>query len=148
MPSGQHCCVKSPPLLISLLVHAKLLQACPTLCDPMGCSPPVHIWLWCPSSSQARILECRALLQGIFLVSSISLTSLSMSQFICASSEGKKDIHYWVPLLSDFQEDVDCWLFPKGPLIFLLKLMSLYWFIHIILSSSSDGPLFIRVTVD
>ena len=24
------------------LVHAKSLQPCPTLCDPMDCSPPVH----------------------------------------------------------------------------------------------------------
>ena len=34
---------------------AKSLQSCPTLCDPMGCSPPgssVH------RISQARILEC------------------------------------------------------------------------------------------
>ena len=34
--------------------HAKLLQLCPTLCDPMDCSPPgssVH------GTSQARVLE-------------------------------------------------------------------------------------------
>ena len=37
-----------------MCVHAKLLQSCPTLCDPMNCSPPgssVHGML------QARILE-------------------------------------------------------------------------------------------
>ena len=40
--------------LKSVCVHAKLLQLCPTLCNPMGCSPPgspVHGIL------QARILE-------------------------------------------------------------------------------------------
>ena len=56
-------------------VHAKLLQSCPTLCDPMDCSPPgssVHGIL------QARILEkgCHFLLQGIFLTLGIELTSL------------------------------------------------------------------------
>ena len=38
-----------------LSVRAKLLQSCPALCNPMGCSPPgysVHGIL------QARILEC------------------------------------------------------------------------------------------
>ena len=36
-------------------MHAKSLQSCPTLCDPMDCSPPgssAHGIL------QARILEC------------------------------------------------------------------------------------------
>ena len=44
-------------------VHAKSLQSCPTLCDPVHCSLPgssVHRVL------QARILEWVALLQGIF----------------------------------------------------------------------------------
>ena len=46
-------------------VHAKSLQSCLTLCDPMDCSPPgssVHGVL------QARIpgVGCQALLQGIF----------------------------------------------------------------------------------
>ena len=46
-------------------MHAKSLQSCPTLCDPMDCSLPgysVHGIL------QARIVRvgCHALLQGIF----------------------------------------------------------------------------------
>ena len=56
-------------------MHAKSLQSCPTLCDPMDCSSPsssVHGIL------QARILEwgCRFLLQGIFPTqgSKLSLT--------------------------------------------------------------------------
>ena len=45
--------VRSGKSLVSF-VHAKLLQSCPDLCDPMDCSPPcssVHGIL------QARILE-------------------------------------------------------------------------------------------
>ena len=37
------------------LVHAKSLQPCPTLCNPMDCSPPVHGIL------QASILEWAAM---------------------------------------------------------------------------------------
>ena len=44
----------NPVLSICVCVHAKSLQLCQTLCDPMHCSPPgpsVH------GISQARILE-------------------------------------------------------------------------------------------
>ena len=60
---------RSPPALIYIWIYicmrAKSLQLCPTLCDPMDCSPPgcsVHRIL------QARILERVAMpfLQGIF----------------------------------------------------------------------------------
>ena len=56
-----------------MCVHAKLLQSCPTLCNPMDCSPPgssVHGIL------QERILEWIAiyfLLQGIFLTQGLNL---------------------------------------------------------------------------
>ena len=47
-------------------MRIKLLQSCPTLCNPMDCSPPgysVH------GIFQARILEyCNFLSQGIFLI--------------------------------------------------------------------------------
>ena len=42
-------------------MHARSLQSCPTLCDPMDCSPPgssVH------GISQARILEWVAILSS------------------------------------------------------------------------------------
>ena len=45
----------------SMALHAKLLQSCPTLCDPRECSPP--------GSSVHGILQavgCHALSQGIF----------------------------------------------------------------------------------
>ena len=44
------------------MIYAKLLQSCPTLCDPVDCSLPgssIH------AIFQARILECHFLLQGI-----------------------------------------------------------------------------------
>ena len=52
-------------------MHAKSLQSCLTLCDPMDCSLPdssVHGIL------QARILEedCHSLLQGIFLTQGLN----------------------------------------------------------------------------
>ena len=46
-------------------MHAKSLQSCPTLCDPMDCSPPgssVHG----DSSGKNTGVGCHALLQGIF----------------------------------------------------------------------------------
>ena len=55
-------------LFSSTSVHA-FLQMCLTLCNPMDCSPPgssVH------GIPQARILECHALLQGIFLIQGLN----------------------------------------------------------------------------
>ena len=45
------------------LVHAKSLQPCPTLCNPMDCSPQ----LLCPWDSPEKNtgVSCHALLQGI-----------------------------------------------------------------------------------
>ena len=69
-------------------MHAKLLQSCPTLCNPMECSPP--------GSSAHGILQakntgvgCHAFLQGIFQ------TQRSNSRLLCllhwqASSSHKK----------------------------------------------------------
>ena len=49
-------------------MHAKLLQSCPALCDPMDCSPPeVH---WAPlsidSPGKNTAVGCHSLLQEIF----------------------------------------------------------------------------------
>ena len=48
-------CMHLPPLSQTVLCvcYAKLLQSCPTLCEPMDCSPPV--------SSVHRILQARIL---------------------------------------------------------------------------------------
>ena len=39
-------------------MHAQSLQSCPTLCDPMDCSPSGYS---VPENLQARILECVAM---------------------------------------------------------------------------------------
>ena len=56
--------------LLELCMHAKSLQSCPTLCNPMDCSltgSPVHGILrpWDPPGKNTRV-GCRFLLQGIF----------------------------------------------------------------------------------
>ena len=56
-------------VIFCVCMHAKLLQSCPTLCDPMDCSPPgspVHETL------QARMLEWVTISfpRGIFLTQS------------------------------------------------------------------------------
>ena len=51
------------------LMHANSLQSCPTLCDPMNCSPPGPSSLlsrW-DSPGKNTGVGCHALLQGIFL---------------------------------------------------------------------------------
>ena len=50
--------------MLSSCVHAKSLQSCPTLCDPMDQSPPGASVL---GVLQTRRVGCCALLQGIFL---------------------------------------------------------------------------------
>ena len=47
-------------------VHAKLLQSCSTLCDPMDCSPPGSSAQW-DSRGKNTGVGCHAHLQGIFL---------------------------------------------------------------------------------
>ena len=64
---------------------AQLLHSCPTLCDPVGCSPPgssVHGIL------QARILEwigCLALVQGVPAIEPASSTLASRFVTISAN---------------------------------------------------------------
>ena len=54
--SGNVCCVTIVALVLrhSACMHAKSLQSCPTLCDPVDCSPP---GLSIRGILQARILE-------------------------------------------------------------------------------------------
>ena len=49
-------------------MHAESLQLCPTLCDPMDCSPS--------GSSVHGVLQAHALLQGIFLTHGSNLCFL------------------------------------------------------------------------
>ena len=52
-------------------MHAKLLQSCPTLCDPTDCSP------W-DSPGKNTEVGCHFLLQRIFLVPGLNLCLLSL----------------------------------------------------------------------
>ena len=45
-------------------VHAKSLQLCPTLCDPMNCSPPDFLYPWDFPDKNTGV-GCHFLLQGI-----------------------------------------------------------------------------------
>ena len=73
------CSISSAPHtfpLRTVWVHTKSLQLCPTLCDPMDCSPPgssVHGIL------QARILEWAAISssKGIFLTQGLNAILMS-----------------------------------------------------------------------
>ena len=47
-------------------VRAKLLLSCPTLCDPMDCSPPGSSVLGILQAKNTGV-GCHALFQGIFL---------------------------------------------------------------------------------
>ena len=51
----------------SVTLHAQSLQPCPTLCDPMDCSPPGSSL--CPWDSPGKNIGigCQFFLQGIFL---------------------------------------------------------------------------------
>ena len=46
-------------------VHAKSLQSCPTLCNPLDCSPPGSSCPWA-SPGKNTVVGCNFLLQGIF----------------------------------------------------------------------------------
>ena len=63
----------SPP---NSCVHANLLQSCPTLSDPMDCSPP-----W-DSPGKNTGMGCHALLQGIFPVRGLNPVFLHCRQIL------------------------------------------------------------------
>ena len=55
----------------STCVCAKLLQLCPTLCDPMDCSPPGSFVHGASPGKNIRV-GCHFLLQGIFPTQELS----------------------------------------------------------------------------
>ena len=55
---------------------AKLLQLCPTLCDPVDCSPPGSSVHGIDSPGKNTGVGCPALLQGIFLIQGSNLCRL------------------------------------------------------------------------
>ena len=71
-------------LSLQLAAAAKLLQSCPTLCDPMDCSPSgssVH------GIFQARILEWVAMLssRGVFLIQGLNPLPLHLPHWQAGS---------------------------------------------------------------
>ena len=54
-----------PGTILRLVLRAKSLQACPTLCNYMGYSPPGFSCLW-DSPGKNTGVGCHFLLQGIF----------------------------------------------------------------------------------
>ena len=69
--------------------HAKSLQSCPTLCDPMDCSPPGSSVLWI---SQARILEGVALLPKMSILLPFIV---KVFLFIKTKTAGKSRTRHW-----------------------------------------------------
>ena len=70
-------------------------QSCPTLCNPMDCSPPAPL-------SMARILD-HFLLQGIFLTQGLNLGLPHCRQILYhLSHEGSPIIEYAVPKYATF----------------------------------------------
>ena len=70
-------------------VRANLLQSCPTLCNPMDCSPPgssIHAW---DSPGKNTGVECHFLLQGIFPTQGLNGGLLHYRQLLyCLSYQG------------------------------------------------------------
>ena len=70
-------------------MHTTSLQSCPTLCDPMDCSPPM---LFCPWDSPGKNIGvgCHVLLQGIFLTQGsnphLMSPALAGGFFTCSST--------------------------------------------------------------
>ena len=60
-----------------MCVHAKSLQPCPTLCDPMDYSPPGSFSPW-DSPGKNIGVGCHALLQGIFPTQGLNPCLLSL----------------------------------------------------------------------
>ena len=82
-------------------------QSCPTLCDPMDCSPPVG----CPYDFPCKNTEvsCHFLLQGIFLTQELNLRLLSWQAVSLALHQLGSPIFTWtlanwLPLLQASQQ--------------------------------------------
>ena len=70
--------LKNFHILCGLCTCAKLLQSCPTLCDPMDCSPP----------GKNTGVGCRALLQRIF-------STQGLNPHLLGSCLGRRSLHLW-----------------------------------------------------
>ena len=84
------------------------IQLCPTLCDPMGCSPPgssVHL----DSPGKNTGVGCHALLQGIFLIQGLNLGLLHCRQILyCLSHQGSPPKSLVLPDSESISATWDC----------------------------------------
>ena len=70
---------------------AKWLQPCPTLCNPMGCSPPGPSCPWDSPGKNVRV-GCHALLQGVFPTRDQTGISCIGGRFFTTSATGKPEL--------------------------------------------------------
>ena len=96
-------------------VKVLVAQSCPTLCDPMDCSPPGS---WVHGILQARILEWVAIsfLQGIFLAQGSSPGFLHCRQTLYLLS------HQGSPMLTIISKIIDDFMSPSIVSLSIYKL--------------------------
>ena len=79
--TGEYVCV-------CVCTHAKSLQSCPTLCDPMDCSLPSS-FVHRDSPGKNTGMGCHVLLQGIFPSQGLNLGLLHCRHILyCLSHQG------------------------------------------------------------
>ena len=71
-PSRPPHCPRVPPMKLLACMHAKLLQSCPTLWDPMNCSLPTRLLCLRGFSRQEYWSGLPSFLQGIFLTQGLN----------------------------------------------------------------------------
>ena len=100
-------------------LYAKSLQSCPTLCDPMDCSPPgpsVHG----DSPDKNTGVGCHALLQGFFLTQELNPGLLPCRHFLYhLSHQGKPcmmiaKLIYRLFAVIDYYFSLSKWVDDKG----------------------------------
>ena len=115
-------------LIFTVSVPSSLLcvwvtQSCPTLCDPMDCSPP--------GSSAHGILQARILEWVAVSFSSVNFSSSNLFAKLCPTLATPQTIACHVPLSMAFsrQEHWSGWPFPSPPSSFTwMKFLSLFFF--------------------
>ena len=109
--------------------HAKSLQLCPTLCDPMDCSPPASS-VHGDSPGEKTGVGCHVLLQGIFPTQGLNLHLLCLLHW----QEGSSTSANWAQVT--FPASV-IWLTPPTLLFGSLIAVSLAYSCSLAWSSHS-----------
>ena len=89
---------------ISMAVCAKLLQSCPTLCNPMDYSPSVSS-VHRDSPSKNTGMGCHALLHGIFLTQGLNQRKIKISTILHWSWKLRKVVACVLQALRDFSKE-------------------------------------------